>query len=50
MKISLNWLKEFVDLDGITKEDIYKNINQMCAEIENIEERGADIKNVVLLL
>ena len=47
MKISLNWLKEFVDLDGITKEDIDKNINQMCAEIENIEERGADIKNVV---
>ncbi|MBQ7579662.1 MAG: phenylalanine--tRNA ligase subunit beta [Clostridia bacterium] len=47
MKISLNWLKEFVDLDGITKEDIDKKVNQMCAEIENIEEKGADIKNVV---
>ena len=47
MKISLNWLKEFVDLDGITKEEIDKNINTMCAEIENIEERGADIQNVV---
>ena len=47
MKISLNWIKEFVDLDGITKEDIDKNINTMCAEIENIEEKGADIQNVV---
>ena len=47
MKISLNWLKEFVDLDGITKEEIDKKINTMCAEIENIEERGSDIQNVV---
>ena len=33
MKISLNWIKEFVDLDGVTKEDIDKKFNLTCAEI-----------------
>lgn len=47
MKISLNWIKEFVNLDGITVEDIDKNINQMCAEIENIEIKGKDVSGVV---
>ena len=47
MKISLNWIKEFVDLDGVTKEDIDKKFNLMCAEIENIEVKGADTYGVV---
>ena len=47
MKISLNWIKDFVDLSGVTKEDIYEKLNLMCAEIENMEDRGADVKNVV---
>ena len=47
MKISLNWIKDFVNLDGVTVEDIDKNINQMCAEIENFEIKGKDTQGVV---
>jgi len=47
MKISLNWLNEFVDLSGITIEDIDKRVNAMCCEIEEIKEVGKDTEGVV---
>lgn len=47
MKISLNWINEFVDLTGISIEDIDKKINQMCCEIEEIIEVGKETSGVV---
>ncbi|MCQ2910932.1 MAG: phenylalanine--tRNA ligase subunit beta [Clostridia bacterium] len=47
MFISLNWIKEFVDLDGIDIKEIEKRFTLATAEIEGIEEKGTNIKNVV---
>ncbi|MBQ7307779.1 MAG: phenylalanine--tRNA ligase subunit beta [Clostridia bacterium] len=48
MYISINWIKEFVDLDGI---DIYELINKFTlktAEVEGIEEKGKDTDKIVI--
>ncbi len=47
MKISINWLKDFVNLDGISDEEIIKRFNLSTAEIEGVEYKGSNIKNVV---
>ena len=46
MFISLNWIKEFVDLDGIDIKELEKRFTLATAEIEGIEEKGKNIKNV----
>ena len=48
MYISINWIKEFVDLEGV---DILKLINKFTlktAEVEGIEEKGKGTDNVVI--
>ena len=47
MKISLNWIKDYVDLDGIETDELVKRFNLSTAEIEQVERRGADINGVV---
>ncbi|MBQ7467114.1 MAG: phenylalanine--tRNA ligase subunit beta, partial [Clostridia bacterium] len=47
MKISMNWIKEFVDLDGISTEELIKRFNLATAEIEGYEEKGKEIKDVI---
>ncbi len=47
MKISINWIKEFVDLDGIEPEELVKRFNLATAEIEGYELKGKDTYNVV---
>ncbi len=47
MKISINWLKDFVNLDGISNEEIVKRFNLATAEIEGVEFKGRDTKGVV---
>lgn len=47
MKISLNWIKDFVDLDGIETDELIKRFNLTTAEIEKVEQMGADTENVV---
>ena len=47
MKISLNWLNEFVDLNGIDIKDIVSRFSLTTAEIEGYETKGANIKAVV---
>lgn len=47
MKVSLNWIKEFVDLDGITPDEIVYRFNLTTAEIEHVEHKGEDIDKVV---
>ncbi|MCL2846507.1 MAG: phenylalanine--tRNA ligase subunit beta [Firmicutes bacterium] len=48
MKISLNWLNEFVDLSGITPEQILERLSMTTAEVEGFERRGHDITGVVV--
>lgn len=47
MYISLNWIKDFVDLDGLDIEDITNKFTLSCAEIEGVTERGKDISGVI---
>ncbi len=47
MKISLNWIKDYVDLEGISEEEIIKRFNLSTAEIENVEYMGSKTHGVV---
>ena len=47
MYISLNWIKEFVDLDGLDIKDIANKFTLSCAEIEGIEEKGKNLKGII---
>lgn len=38
MKISKNWLKDYLDLDGITDEELYKIISFHVCEIETMKK------------
>ena len=48
MKISINWIKDFVDLSGIETEELIKRFNLATAEIEDVFYMGENTKNVVL--
>ena len=47
MKVSLNWLNEYVDLSGIETDELVKRFNLSTAEIEDVEYKGKDVQNVV---
>ena len=40
MRISINWIKDFVDLDGIETEELIKRFNLATAEIEDVFYMG----------
>ncbi len=48
MYISLNWIKEFVNLDGISDEELVKRFTMSTAEIEGVVKKGADMEDVVV--
>ena len=47
MYISLNWIKDFVELDGIDIKDIASKFTLSCAEIEDLIEKGKDIDGII---
>ena len=47
MKVSINWIKDYVDLSGIETDELVKRFNLSTAEIEGVEYKGKDINNVV---
>ncbi len=47
MKVSLSWLKDFVDID-VTVEELADKLVGAGFEVEEIIRAGADMKNVVL--
>ena len=48
MIISLNWIKDYVNLDGIEVDELTKRFGLSTAEIEGVEFVGKDIENVVV--
>lgn len=48
MLISLNWIKDFVNLDGIEVDEIVKRFGLSTAEVEGVTYKGKDIENVVV--
>lgn len=47
MFISLNWIKEFVDIDGIDINEIANKFTLSCAEIEDVIYKGRDVNGVI---
>jgi len=47
MYISLNWIKDFVDLEGVDVEYLVNKFTMSCAEVEGFEYKGKDISGVV---
>lgn len=47
MKISLNWIKDYVNLDDISADEIVKRFNLSTAEIEDVEFKGKNTFGVV---
>lgn len=47
MYISLNWIKDFVDLDGLNVQDIANKFTLSCAEIEGVIEKGNNISGII---
>jgi phenylalanyl-tRNA synthetase beta chain len=48
MKISINWLKDFVDLNNVSNQELIKRLTLSTAEIEEVYDYGKNIKNVVV--
>ena len=47
MRVSINWIKDYVDLSGIEVDELVKRFNLSTAEIEGVEHKGENIQNIV---
>ena len=47
MYISMNWIKDFVNLDGIPTEELIRKFNLTTAEIEGYEIKGEQTQGVI---
>ena len=47
MLISLNWLKQYIDLDGIKIKEMENALTMIGQEVEKIEVLGENLENVV---
>ncbi|WP_113930232.1 phenylalanine--tRNA ligase subunit beta [Bacillus sp. P14.5] len=48
MFVSYKWLQDYVDLSGVTPEELAEKITRSGIEVEGVEVIGKEIKNVVV--
>jgi len=48
MLVSMNWIKEYVDLEGMDLEKLIMQFTLSTAEVEEIIVKGKDVENVVV--
>ena len=48
MKISVDWLKDYVDLKGITAKQIADKLTQVTCEVEEVVSVGQGLESVVV--
>ncbi len=48
MIISLNWLKEYIDLDDISVEEIVDKLTISGSEVDEVIDRQSEFKNIVV--
>lgn len=48
MKISLNWLKEYIDLSGISSDEIIEKITFAGLEVEDVVDQKKNFENMVV--
>ncbi|MCG8402479.1 MAG: phenylalanine--tRNA ligase subunit beta [Firmicutes bacterium] len=46
MRVSYNWLREFIDLDGVAPHELAERLTMVGLAAEGVNEPGKDIKNV----
>lgn len=49
MKLSLEWLSDFVDLSGISAQEVAEKLTMGAFEVEEIELHGPDIQGTVIV-
>jgi phenylalanyl-tRNA synthetase beta chain len=47
MQVSLEWLSEYVDIAGLSPEEIAHELTMSGLEVEEIEKTGSDFSNIV---
>ena len=50
MKISMNWINDYVDLSGVDKKELIAKFGLRTAEVEEVYELGNDIKGVIVAM
>ena len=48
MKISLNWLKDYINLDGISPDEIVERLTMSGLEVEDYEDQNKKYKGFVV--
>ncbi len=48
MFVSINWIKDYVDLEGVDIKKLIESFTLATAEVEDIIEKGSDVQNVVV--
>jgi len=48
MKISVDWLKDYVDLEGITAQEIAEKLTQITCEVEEVIAVGHGLESVLV--
>lgn len=48
MKISLNWIKNYIDISNFTVDEIEKSLTMAGLEVENIENVGENLKGFIV--
>ncbi len=48
MKISLNWLKEYIDISGLTAEQISATLTMAGLEVEEMDDQGKKLEKFVV--
>ena len=48
MKISLNWINDFVDLEGVDYSELIKKFTLATAEVEEVYEVGKEVEGIIV--
>lgn len=48
MKISLNWLRNYIDLSSISSEEIVKKLTESGLEVDSVEDQEKAFENIVV--
>ena len=48
MRVSMEWLSQYVNIDGIRVEEIAEKLTQAGVEVDTVEKRDTGIRDVVV--
>ena len=47
MLISLNWLKQYIDIEGISLEELDNTLTMIGQEVEKVDIKGENLANII---